>query len=140
MSGTARLKGRDLYEIIDLYRWGARVSDLEMLYGFHCQTIRRAMKARGVKMRAPHAPPLVSVKPHTGDDPIKSTRPQLPAGVLVCDESQAPDRLLRSSAHAQRDRRIAERQSGASTGSCPEEASECRYAFLRSGNRLPDLG
>lgn len=140
MPRGVRLRGRDLYEIIDLYRWGARVSDLEMLYDYNRQTIRSAMKVRGVTMRAPHAPPLASIKPHTGDDPIKSTRPQLPAGVLVCDESQAPDRLLRSSAHAQRDRRTAERQSGASTGSCPEEAFECRYAFLRSGNRLPDLG
>lgn len=134
MSRGVRLRGTELMEIIDLYRWGARMHDLELLYDYHRQTIRTALKMRGVPMRAPHCPPLTSAR-----EKIKSSRPQIPEGVLIDDVRPTPDQLLRSSAHAQRDMRIAARRSDASTGSCPEEAFESRYAFLRSGNRLPDL-
>ena len=127
-----RLSRRALYEIMDLYRWGARMRDLEDLYGYTAQTIRSHLKTKGVKMREAHAPILATPKPHKKASPthaerphsmswkVKSSRPPIPAGVRVVDESQAPDRLLRSSARAQRDKRIAERQSDASTGSCPE--------------------
>ena len=146
-----RLPRRDLREIVDLYRWGAPMRDLVDLYGYTAQTMRAHLKMHGVKMRPGHAPILATPKLHKKARPthadrehsetwrIKSSRPPLPAGVRFVDESQAPFRLLRSSARAQRDRRIEERRLGASIGSCPEAASECRYAFLRSGNRLPDL-
>ena len=146
-----RLPKRDLREIIDLYRWGARVKDLEDLYGYTAQTMRMHMKMHGVKMRVGCAPPLATPKPHKrakethAERPhsmswkVKSIRPRIPDGVRVVDESQAPDRLLRSSARVQRDRRIEERRLGASIGSCPEAASVYRYASLRIGNRLPDL-
>ena len=138
--GARTLFGKPLIEVIDLYKWGARVSDICMLYDLSPRTLKRVIRGHGVQMRPPHAPPIAQVKyEQRAESRIKSTRPQIPDDVRVVDGSQAPDQLLRSSAHAQRDRRTARRQSGASTGSCPAKASECRYAFLRSGNRLRDL-
>jgi len=146
-----RLPRRDLRELIDLYRWGAPMRDLVDLYGYTAQCIRSHIKKHGIVMRRAHAPVLATPKLHKKASPshadrehstsklVKSIRPQIPAGARLVDESQAPFRLLRSSAHAQRDRRIEERRLGASIGSCPEAASECRYAFLRSDSRLPDL-
>ena len=139
MTRGVRLKGTDLTEVIDLYRWGARMRDLEMLYGYHRQTIRTALKMYGVKMRSPFAPTVANPKPHSAKGRIKSSRPPIPAGAQFDDALPTPDQLLRSSAHAQQDRRTAERLSDANTGSCPGEAFECRYAFLRNGSRLPDL-
>lgn len=134
-----RLTRRAFREIVDLYKWGAPMQDLVDLYGYHKTTIREHLKRMGVQMRPPRAPTIAARKPHPDAKYVKSSRPQIPAGVRVVDESQGPDRLLRSSAHAQRDKRIAERRSDASTGSYPAGASECRYAFLRSGNLLRDL-
>lgn len=135
--GARTLFGKPLIEVVDLYKWGARVSDICMLYDLSVRTLRRVLQGHGVPLRPPHRTPSVHI--NRKDLGIKSIRPRLPDGVRVVDGSQAPDQLLRSSAHAQRDRRIAKRQSDASTGSYRAKASECRYAFLRSDNRLPDL-
>jgi len=116
-----RLKGRDLAEIIDLYLWGARMSDICMLYDVERQTIRSHLRACGVKMRAPYKPAYV--EPKRPDDTIKSTRPRIPAGARLVDGDQAPDQLLHSSARAQQDMRIAARLAGANTRSCQEAAS-----------------
>lgn len=139
MPRGVRLTGQELREIIDLYRWGARMSDICMLYDYNKFTVRNAMAARGVKLRPPRAPAMANPKKHPDNDRVTSTRPTIPVGARIVEDRPTPDQLLRSSAHAQRDRRIAARLSDASTGSYLEEAYECRYAFLRSGNRLPDL-
>lgn len=149
--GARTLFGKPLVEVVDLYKWGARVSDICMLYDLSPRTLKRIMHGYGVPVRPPHAPTLAVPKPHkrywagSAERPhsetakVKSSRPQIPAGVRVWDESQEPDRLLRSSAHAQQDRRIEARRLGENKRSCREAASECRYAFLRNDNRLPDL-
>ena len=123
MRGKRAFVGSDLRELIDLYRWGARMSDLCMLYGVEKQTIRSTLKLHGVKLRPPHRSAMAVPKPHREAGLIKSTRPTTPAGARPVDGDQAPDQLLRSSARAQRDRRIAERPQGASSRSCPEAAS-----------------
>jgi hypothetical protein len=138
--GARTLFGKPLIEVVDLYKWGARVSDICMLYDLSPRTLKRVIRGYGVPMRPPHAPPIAQVKyEQRAESRIKSSRPQIPDGVQLVDASQGPDQLLRSSAHAQRDRRTAKRRLDANTGSCPAKASECRYAFLRSDNRLPDL-
>ncbi len=128
------LTEQDLIEIEALYRWGAHMRDIIDLYGVHKCTIKENLKKRGVKLRATGRAPLA-----TSRDKIKSTRPKIPAGALIGDGAPTPDQLLGSSARAQRDKRTAERREGGSRSSCQEGAFECRYAFLRSGNRLPDL-
>jgi hypothetical protein len=139
MQGKRTLVGGDLMEAIDLYRWGARVSDICMLYDIHKQTLRTILKLHNVKMRAPYAPAIATPKPHSAKGVIRSSRPQIRVDALIVDDRPTPDQLVRSSAHAQRDRRIEERRLDASRRSCPAAASECRYAFLRSDSRLPDL-
>lgn len=121
MRGARAFTGNNLRELIDLYRWGARMSDLCMLYGVHKQTIRIALLKNGVTMRAPHRGTLAS--PKRNDLSVKSSRPKIPAGVRLVDGDQAPDQLLRSSARAQQDKRIAERRQDASTRSCRAAAS-----------------
>ena len=101
------LTEQDIRELADLYQWGARMCDLEVLYDVHRSTIKTHIKKRGVLLRAPHRAPLVSVKPHSGGDNIKSSRPQIPAGAVSCGDALTPDQLLRSSARAQQDRRTA---------------------------------
>jgi hypothetical protein len=121
MRGKRAFVGSDLRELIDLYRWGARMSDLCMLYGVERQTIRSTLKMNGVRMRAPHRLPVAT--PKRLDISVKSTRPTIPADVRFAESGQEPDQLLRSSARVQRDRRIAARRSDASNRSCLEEAS-----------------
>lgn len=133
------LTSTDRKEIIDLYRWGARMTDMEMLYGTCRQNIRHMLKKNRVPMRPTHRTPLANPKPHNLTAKVTSIRPLIPVGALIVEDRPTPDQLLHSSAHAQQDRRTAEHQSGANTRSYPEAASECRYAFLRSGNHLPDL-
>lgn len=122
MQGS-RFRGQDLKELIDLYLWGARMSDLCMLYGVHKQTIQAALRRSKIQMRAPYRSLLVEPKPHRENTMIKSSRPTIPAGVRLVDGDQAPDQLLRSSARAQQDRRIEERRRDVSTRSCREAAS-----------------
>lgn len=124
MRGARTIFGNDLRELVDLYRWGARVRDLCMLFDVQPQTIRATLKREGVPMRPPHRAPLAAIKPHSSKGAyLKSTRPTIPEGVRYAETGQEPDQLLRSSAHAQRDRRIAARRLDASTRSCREEAS-----------------
>ena len=122
MQGS-RLRGKELDELIDLYLWGARMIDLCTIYDVHKQTIRFALKRRGIPRRAPYRALLASPKLHRENSMVKSIRPTIPAGVQLVDGDQAPDQLLRSSARALRDRRIAERRLDANNRSCPEAAS-----------------
>lgn len=121
MRGARAFVGSNLRELIDLYRWGARMSDLCMLYGVHKQTIRASLRENGVKMRVPHRVPILS--PKRNDLSVKSSRPTIPAGVRLVDGDQAPDQLLHSSARAQQDMRIAARRLDASIRSCRAAAS-----------------
>lgn len=139
MPTGVRLTGQELREVIDLYRWGARMRDICMLYNYHRATIRRTLRSNNVQIRLPHAPLVANPKPHPETSKIKSSRPKIPVGARIVEDRPTPDQLLRSSAHAQRDMRIAKRLSDGNRDFYLEEASECRYAFLRSGNRLPDL-
>jgi hypothetical protein len=93
---------QDLVEIIDLYMWGARMTDIAELYGLNRSTLKEHIKRRGVPRRPPHRAPLAT--PSRGDK-IKSTRPPSPSCAVLADDAPTPDQLLRSSAHAQRDRR-----------------------------------
>ena len=123
MQSMWALSQQDMAEIADLYRWGARMCDLKMLYGCSRPTIKKAVQLLGGKMRPPHREPLAIPVPHSDSGRITSTRPRLPEGVLAVDGRPTPDQLLCSSAHAQRDRRIAAHRSGVKTGSCPGVAS-----------------
>ena len=123
---------QDVAELVDLYRWGARMSDLEILYGCTGVTLKKALKIAGVRLRPPYRTPLAVPAPHSNKDRLKSSRPSLPEGALIVDDRPTPDQLLCSSAHAQRDRRTAARLSGEKNCSYLEEAFECRYAFLRT--------
>src|SRR5882724_4777327 len=129
---------QDVAELLNLYRWGARMSDLEMVYGCTGSTLKKALKLAGARMRPPHRTPLAVPKPHSNKERLKSSRPSLPEGVLIVDDRPTPDQLLCSSAHAQRDRRIEARRSGVKNCSCPEEAFGFRYAFLHSDTRRRD--
>ena len=105
---TARfLTDQDLREIEDLYRWGARVFDIEDLYDVHRYTIRHYMKRRGVPMRPPHRAPLAYAKDYRGSKNIKSIRPTIHGHDYVGGDRPTPDQLLCSSARAQRDMRTA---------------------------------
>lgn len=117
MRGKRTLVGQDLIEVIDLYRWGARTGDIAMLYDVHKCTVRENVRRAGVKLREPSRPLRRRVK---------STQPVTRADARRLVDALAPDQLLRSSARAQRDRRIAERQADASRRSCQEEASASR--------------
>lgn len=121
MRGVRAFTGSNLRELIDLYRWGARMSDLCVLYGVEKQTIRSALRRSGVPARAPHRVPVAV--PKRMDVSVKSNRPTIPVGARLVGGDQAPDQLLRSSAHAQRDMRIAARRLDAKNRSCLEEAS-----------------
>src|SRR5882724_3540339 len=117
---------QDVAELLDLYRWGARMSDLEMIYGCTGSTLKKALKLAGAHMRPPHRMPLAVPKPHSNKERLKSSRPRLPEGALIVDDRLTPDQLLCSSARAQLDRRIAARRLDAKNCSCPEEASSSR--------------
>lgn len=121
MRGARAFVGSNLRELIDLYRWGARMSDLCMLYGVHKQTIRASLRENGVPMRTPYRATIAN--PKRNDISVRSTRPTIPAGVRLVDGDQAPDQLLHSSARAQQDRRIAARRLDASRRSCRVAAS-----------------
>lgn len=118
-----RLRGKELDELIDLYLWGARMDDLCAIYDVHKQTIRIALKRKGIPRRAPYRALLVAPKLHRENNMVKSIRPQIPAGARLVDGDQAPDQLLRSSARALQDKRTAARRLDASSRSCREEAS-----------------
>lgn len=121
MRGARAFTGRNLQEMVDLYRWGARMSDLCMLYGVQKQTVQSTLRDNGVTLRAPHRMPVVL--PKRSDPSVRSIRPTIPAGVRIVDGDQAPDQLLRSSARAQRDKRIEARRLDASIRSCRAAAS-----------------
>ena len=123
MRGRRAFVGDDLRELIDLYRWGARMLDLCILFGVHKQTIQSALRLAGVPPRPPYRAPVVSPRPHRDSALIKSTRPTIPEGVRLIDGDQAPDQLLHSSARAQQDKRIAARRLDAKTRSCRATAS-----------------
>lgn len=130
MQGKRTLVGQDLIEVVDLYVWGARMADMAMLYGVHKTTIRENVKRAGVPMRGPSRPLRRRVK---------STPPMKREGALRIVDFLGPDQLLRSSARVQQDKRTAQRRVDESRRFYQEAASECRYAFLRSDSRLPDL-
>lgn len=132
------LTAQDVTELVDLYQWGARMSDLEMLYGCTRATIKKALRIFGVCLRPTGRVLLAVPAGHNDNNNIKSSRPRLPEGALIVDDRPTPDQLLCSSAHAQRDRRIEARRSGAKNCSCPEEAFGFRYAFLHSDTRRRD--
>lgn len=121
MRGKRAFVGSDLIELIDLYRWGARMSDLCMLYGVDRHTVRSTLKMNGVRMRPPHRTPVVA--PKREDKNVRSSRPRIPEGARLVDGDQAPDQLLRSSARVQQDMRTAARRLDASTRSCQVAAS-----------------
>ena len=121
MRGKRAFVGSDLRELIDLYRWGARMSDICIIYDVHKQTVTSTLRMNGVTLRRPYRAPMA--QPQRDDDTIKSSRPQIPAGARLVDGDQAPDQLLRSSAHALRDKRTAARLADASKHSCPEAVS-----------------
>lgn len=124
MQGKRTLTDQDLVEVTDLYRWGARMSDLCILYDIHKQTIRLYMLRAGVPLRPKHRPTLASLRPHGSKGKhTRSSRPLIPEGAQYCADGQEPDQLLHSSARAQLDRRTAEHQQGASSRFCPAEAS-----------------
>lgn len=122
IAGNFKTTPQERREICDLYLWGARVADIEMLYDISSYTLGEILKQRGVPKRKGSRPPHAETKRINND--LKSTRPTLPAGArVVWDPTLSADQLIRSSAHAQRDKRIAERQLDANTGSCPAGAS-----------------
>ena len=121
--GRRALSSEDVKEIIALYVWGARMTDLVMLYDVHRRTIKDALRHAKCALRPSHRMPLANAMPHSGGGSIKSIRPKLPEGALIDASRLTPDQLLSSSARAQRDRRIVGRQAGASSRSCPEEVS-----------------
>ncbi len=139
MPTGVRLRGQELREVLDLYRWGARMVDIRMAYNYSRDTITRAVRKAGVPVRCAHAPTLANPKPHPDTKTVTSSRPTIPVGAKIVSDRPTPDQLLRSSAHALRDMRIAKRLSDGNRDFYLEEASECRYAFLRTYNRLPDL-
>ncbi len=104
------LTEQDILELVDLYKWGARMGDLEVLYDAHRCTIKLHIKRMGVPMRSPHRAPLVSFKPHSGSGRIKSSRPLIPVGAVMDDALPTPDQLLSSSARGQQDMRTAARR------------------------------
>ena len=135
--GALALTRQEIAEICDLYKWGADMYSIQMLYDVHRRSILKYIKLSGTQVR-PNGRPVLLVSKRKWD--VKSSRPQIPAGARISSgDDQGVDQLIRSSAHALRDKRTAERQSDVSKRSCPASASESRYAFLRSGNRLPDL-
>lgn len=136
MKGRRTLVGIDLMEAIDLYQWGAHMSDIAMIYDVQKSTVRTNIAMHGVPIRQLGRP--ASVHLNRKDPGIKSIRPRIPAGVKAVDGLEAPDQLLRSSARALQDKRIAERLADVRIRSYPAEASEYRYAFLRNDSRLPD--
>lgn len=120
-AGKHSIAPRDRIEIIDLYLWGARVKDIEMLYGVSKFTLAYFLNQNGVPRRLNGKAPFADAK---REEPIKSSRPLIPEGAVICsDPLRDADQLIRSSAHEQRDRRIAERQADASRRSCPVKVS-----------------
>ena len=98
-----KLKSRDVKEMIDLYRWGASLRDIGLLYGVCISTVTSTMTRFGIPKRNPYRPALVT--PNYRDDNIKSTRPQLPSGVKVrVDDRGEIDRLFRSCVRASQDK------------------------------------
>lgn len=114
---------QDVAELYDLYKWGARMCDLEMLYGCTRATIKRALRVTGVQLRPTGRTLLAAPKPHSNRDQLRSNRPRLPEGALIVDDRPTPDQLLCSSGHAQLSRRTAARRSDVKSYSCPEEVS-----------------
>ena len=114
---------QDVVELYDLYKWGARMCDLEMLYGCTRATIKRALRRTGVQLRPTGRVLLAAPKPHSNRDYFRSNRPRLPEGALIVDDHPTPDQLLCSSGHVQLNKRTAERRSGEKNYFCPEEVS-----------------
>ena len=129
---------QDVAELYDLYKWGARMCDLEMLYGCTRATIKRALRRTGVAIRSTGRVLLAAPKLHSNRDQFRSSRPRLPEGALIVDDRPTPDQLLCSSAHAQRDRRIAEHQLDAKSYSCLEEVSSSHCVSSHSDNPQQD--
>lgn len=128
-AGKHSIAPQDRVEIIDLYLWGARVKDIEMLYGVSKFTLAYFLNQNGVPRRGP-ARPLVVCGPMNRKYPVKSNRPPKPEDAAICfDPHPSVDQLIRSSAHAQRDRRIAKRQEDESRRSCQAVASASRSGF-----------
>ena len=98
-----KLKARDVREMIDLYRWGASLQDIGLLYGVCIATVSHTMTRFGIPKRANGRPVLV--KPNHTDNKIKSSRPQLPCGGSVrVDDHGEIDRLFRSCVRASQDK------------------------------------
>lgn len=121
--GTPALTQQEAVEVVDLYCWGARVSDICMLYDIHKRTLKGYVLRAGGALRPKNGRPFVEGGTKR-DYRIKSTRPQIPVGVRTSsDADPSVDQLIRTCAHEQQDRRTAERQSDASTSSCRALAS-----------------
>ena len=121
-AGKHSISPDDRREIIDLYVWGARVKDIEMIYNVSKFTLAYFLNQNGVPRRMNGKTPFASTKRE--DLTVRSNRPLIPEGAVFCsDPSRDADLLIRSFAHEQRDKRIAEHQLGASTYSCPEAAA-----------------
>lgn len=118
VSGAYKTTPQERDEIIDLYLWGVRNKYIMMLYDISIFTLKGILKQRGVPRKPAGQPALANPKRKRD---IKSSRP-----TPFADEAsgsvqyQDVDQLIRSSAHAQQDKRIAERQQGASTDFCQE--------------------
>ena len=111
-----QLTDQDWMEICDLYNWGARMSDIAMLYDRHVKYLSLELKKHGCVARKPFRPAQVEAKRRTT---IKSTRPLLPSGAVpAADGHEEIDQLLRSSARALQAQRIEARRADANTRSC----------------------
>ena len=121
--GRPALTPQEAVEVVDLYCWGARVSDICMLYDIHKRTMKGYVQRAGRPLREKDGRPFAEGGTKR-DYPIKSIRPKIPVGVRCSsDADPSVDQLVRMSAHAQRDMRIAQRLSDGNTGSCPVSAS-----------------
>ena len=145
MQGKRTLTGQDLIEVIDLYRWGARMVDIAALYDVHKTTVRSNVRLAGVKLRTSSRPLRKRVNgkiPYAGYDERELTstlkKKRAPAKRVV--DFLTPDQLLRSSARAQLNKRIAKRRSGVSKRSYQAKASVSRSGSSHTGSRRKARG
>lgn len=124
----APLTAEDTREFIDLYKWGARMCDLQVIYDRNANALRRYLVRYGVTPR-PNGRP----KP---TEEFKSIRRNSPDDVVLLSDQEAVDQPIRAYAHALQVQRIEARRLGASIGSCLEGASVDQSASARIDIRL----
>jgi hypothetical protein len=104
-------------EMADLYAFGFQMKLICELYAVSPFTVRRYMHEFGLS-RPTGRPKALYKRPNRGS---KSSLQPIPEGGRYADaDHPTPDQLLRSSVHALRDRRTAERPQDASTCSSRE--------------------